>query len=595
MDILTLDFETYFDDEYSLSKLTTEEYVRSPKFAALGCAFYYERGAEWVEGDRLTDYFKAIDWSNTAVLCHHAHFDGLILSHHYGVKPVRWLDTLSMARYIHGNSIGLGLDSLAKYYSFVPKTVPYQLFRGKRWHELPPSVQHSVAQGAMYDCQLTRSLFDELAKTFPESEYPIVDLTIRMFTEPKLVANQPLLLDIGDKEEQNKANLLAKLGVTKKDIGKNDKLIELFQAEGIEVEYKQGKNGEIPCFAKTDQFMRDCLEDWNPVVQALAEARLSVRSTITETRARRFYSMSTRGRLPVYLYYAGAHTRRWSGGDGTNFQNLNRGSELRRAIQAPEGFLLARPDQSQGECRILNWFAGQVDVVERFRLGHDPYIPIASKFYGFQVTASDKKERGTGKQLELSCGYGAGAETIIRTAVRGQYGPPVYLSSEDGLRARDLYRSEHAEVVKLWRTAQDILSWLAARRSFDWNVLHGEGGKLFHPNGGWLDYTGLRWDNDAREWKLASRYGEVRTYGPKLVENVVQWLSRIVTSEAMAMLRNYNYPIVGMSHDDIWLLIPKHSDVESHRKLIESTMGGEVEWASGLPLASECEIGETYK
>lgn len=596
MQIVTLDFETYFDDDYSLSKLTTEEYVRSPKFEALGCAVHDDVwGGLWIDGPDLPAFFTAHDWSQVAILCHHAHFDGLILSHHYGVRPGYWLDTLSMARYIHGNSISNSLAILAHHYDLQTKDVPYYLFKGKHWHEIEPMDQHRIASGAIKDCQITRQLFDELAKQFPECEYPIVDITVRMFTEPRLVGDQALLLDIQQKELEHKQSLIDALGATKKQLGSNELFSNLLRAEGIEIEYKPGKNGPIPAFAKTDSFMRALQDSENETVSALADARLSIKSSIIETRSKRIYDMSTRGPLAVYLYYSGAHTRRWSGGDATNFQNLNRGSAIRRGIRAPEGFLLAKPDQAQGECRILNWFAGQSDVIERFRQGADPYIGIASKFYGFPVTKEHPAERGTGKQLELSCGFGSGADTIVRTAARGQYGPPVYLSAEDGLRARDLYRSEHPAVVRLWQVAGDIISWLAAGRTFNWNILYGEKGRLFHPGGNWLDYTGLRWDNSVREWKLKSRYGEVRTYGPKLVENVVQWLSRIVTSEAMAVLRAHDYPIVGMSHDDIWLLIPKNSDIEAHRKFIEATMGGEPSWAPGLPLASECDIGETYK
>ena len=595
MQIVTLDFETYFDDDYSLSKLTTEEYVRDPRFEALGCAFYFEGKKEWIDGPDLAQFFAIYDWYRIGVLCHHAQFDGLILSRHYGVYPAAWLDTLSMARYIHGNHIGISLASLASYYDLAPKNVPYQLFKGKRWNEIATDTQQLIADGAMHDCELTYQLFKELSKQFPECEYPIVDITVRMFTEPRLVGDQALLLDIQQKEIDHKQSLIDALGVTKKQLGSNETFSNLLRAEGVEIQYKQGKNGPIPAFAKTDDFMRALQDSENETVSALADARLSVKSSIVETRSKRIYDMSTRGPLAVYLYYSGAHTRRWSGGDATNFQNLNRGSAIRRGIRAPEGFLLAKPDQAQGECRILNWFAGQLDVVERFRQGADPYIGIASKFYGRPITRSDEAERGTGKQLELSCGFGAGAEKIVITAARGTYGPPVYLSADDGVRAKELYRSEHQAVVRLWQTAGDILGYLASGRTFDWNVLHGESGKLFHPGGNWLDYTGLRWDREAREWRLRSRYGEVKIYGAKLVENVIQWLSRIVTSEAMAVLRAYEYPIVGMSHDDIWLLIPKDSDIEAHRKFIEATMSGEPSWAPGLPLASECDIGEHYK
>jgi len=99
-------------------------------------------------------------------------------------------------------------------------------------------------------------------------------------------------------------------------------------------------------------------------------------------------------------------------------------------------YKLLKVDLSQIECRILNTIARQNDVVEKFRAGVDLYSELASQFYGFPVDKSKPAERGTGKQLELSCGYGAGGPTIVRTARAGTYGPPVYLSDERGVEER---------------------------------------------------------------------------------------------------------------------------------------------------------------
>src|SRR6266851_7248699 len=126
-------------------------------------------------------------------------------------------------------------------------------------------------------------------------------------------------------------------------------------------------------------------------------------------------------------------------------------------------YRIGKIDLSQIECRILNTVAGQWDVVEKFRQGKDLYSELASQFYGFPVTKAQAAERGTGKQLELSCGYGAGGPTIVRTARAGTYGPPVHLSDEQGLAARDLYRGTHPAVVNLWKTGEKFL----------WHLLNG--------------------------------------------------------------------------------------------------------------------------
>ncbi len=616
-----LDLETYFDDDYSLSKMTTEAYVRDPRFDALGMgALMFADGelkhSEFIVGKDIAPFFDDIGLADA--LCHHAHFDGLALNHHYGVRPARWMDTLSMANLVHGASRSKSLASLAEHYSFPAKDVPYDLFKGKHWSDLSPDVQRLVADGCLHDCELTYLIYGRMKELVPPSEMEVINLTIRMFTEPRLDGDRILLSEIRDAEWGSKQERLYALGVTKETLASNDKFAALLEAEGIEVPMKPGKLKPIPAVAKSDPFMVDLLEDSDERISGLVGARLEVRSTLNETRAGRLAAMAERGPLPVYLHYAGAHTRRWSGGDGVNFQNLPRRGRLRRAIQAPEGYLLACPDQSQGECRILNWLAGETAVIERFRNGEDPYLPIASKFYGRPITKSDVAERGTGKQLELSCGYGAGGETIVRTAAKGTYGPPVALTLAQGMQARNLYRSEHPRVVELWNEGTEVLSALAGKsRGLVWrDVLTIDNGRLVGPTGLWIDYTSLRYD--AHEWRLYDRYGGYRKmYGAKLVENVVQFLSRLITSQAMRAYKAAGYQVVGMSHDDVWLLVPEPQYVcydaygrktasdgsaemledaarSSHKQRIIEIMSTTPSWAPGLPLAAECKIGKTY-
>jgi hypothetical protein len=438
-----------------------------------------------------------------------------------------------------------------------------------------------------------------MANPFPLCELPVIDLTIRMFTEPRLVGDAPLLKQITQDEQFNKNERLYNLGVGERDLASADKFAAILEAEGVEVAMKPGKLKPIPAIAKSDQFMQELLDHDDERIRELAQARLDVKSTLNETRSARLGSMADRGGLCVYLHYCGAHTRRWSGGDSLNFQNLGRGSNLRRAIRAPAGFLLSCPDQSQGECRILNWLAGQSDVVERFRQGADPYLPVASQFYRREITKADAAERGVGKQLELSCGFGSGWKKFQITAARGSYGPPVHLNDMEAQEAVNIYRTSHDKVVGLWRHFDDVLSYLASGREkpMGQGLLRVEGGRIYHPNGTWLDYRGLKWGEG--EWRLYGKNGAwSKMYGAKLVENVVQWLSRIVTAEAMVKFHKAGYPICGMAHDDVWLLVPtdprEQNCVEGNKQRIISIMSETPSWAPGLPLAADCKIGETY-
>jgi len=359
VNLLVLDFETMFSDDYTLKKMTTEAYIRDPRFEALGCGFIFPDGSrQWVNGPELRNFLCGFAWGEWAVLAHHAQFDGLILSHHYGIKPRFWYDTLSMARLSLGVHLSVGLDNLARHFGLEGKTVPYNEFRGKRFADLGRDLLGRLGAGCLHDCALTKTIFDRLSPSFPQDEYQTIDTTVRMFTQPVLEADIDQLGEIWSAEELRRVNLLDELGATAKEIGSNETFTALLAAEGVEVEYKQGKNGPIPAFAKTDQFMEELLEDANPRVQALAAARLGIKSTIDQTRAERFGWMASRGRCPVYLRYCGAHTTRWSGGDGVNWQNLRRGGKLRKAIKSstPRRSSAASSTSSQDRTMSLNAF-----------------------------------------------------------------------------------------------------------------------------------------------------------------------------------------------------------------------------------------------
>ena len=622
MDIITLDFETYFADEYTLSKMTTESYVRDPRFEAHGCAIKYDREpAQWYEGAELQEMLESI--SDHACLCHHAQFDGLILSHHYGIRPAMWLDTMSMARALIGNHLSVGLDALAKHFGLSAKTVPYSLFRGRHWDELAADVQVQVARGACHDVELTRQLFQILRQDFPAEEYGLVDATVRMFTEPSLVGNVPLLQRVVDDEAAARAGLLDELEVTAKQLGSDPVFADLLRREGVELAadaydtdpeagdaaesgvlhhgWKLAKRGPKYAFSKTDPFMRELLESEDERVRTLAEARLGEKSTLARTRPQRLLEMAQRGSLCVYLKYAGAHTMRWSGGDRTNWQNFKRpdpdapesaGNLMLESIQAPPGYLLATADASQIECRLLNTVAGQQDVVERFRRKEDPYVSIASQFYGFEVTKAYPKERGTGKQLELSCGYGAGGPTIKATAAKGAYGPPVFLSDEQATYARDLYRSTHPAVVAYWRQANQVLAWLAAGLERDWYPFHTARGRLYGPNGLFIDYSTLEWDG--KEWSVATRKGKARIYGAKLVENAIQFLARIHNSQAWVRCRGAGMHMVSMEHDKLIALVNDDSSAHDALAYLQEQLARPPEWLPGVPLDSDGYVSRTY-
>lgn len=599
-----------------MSKMTTESYIRDQRFEAHGAAIKWDRdqSARWYDEKDLRLILAKTDWSDVAIIAHHAHFDGLILAHHYHVRPKLWLDTLSMARLLLGNHLSVSLDSVRKHFGMPAKRTPYEAFKGRHWHELDPATQRLVADGCEDEVESIWTLFETLAKSFPRGEYEPVDITIRMFTEGMLRGDIDLLARIWRDEDERKFDLLASMGIDAGDLQSNDKFCALLLASGIEPATKQGKNGPIPAFAKTDDFMKELLDHDDPRVSGLARARLGIKSTAIQTRVETLGHMATRGALTVYLRYAGALTTRWSGGDSSNFQNFRRGSDIRRTILAPEGYDLAVIDSSQIECRLLNWLAGQWDVVDKFRNREDPYAELASAFYGeriYKPADTDPRrdeltaKRGAGKQGELMCGYGCGGPKFSRTAALGLYGPPIIIDEDEGNRRVSIYRSTHTAVTAYWRQADGILADLANGRTVQWGPMRIENHRMHTPSGVPLIYDTLEWAEETEDgqgtgkfsWRLKTRQGWTRMWGSKLVQHVCEALARKIVGTAMVKISRAGLRVVGMSHDEIWVLLPiplDGSEPEADFQFCLNTMKVSPPWAPDLPLDAEGSYGERY-
>lgn len=622
MNIVTLDFETYFADDFTLSKMTTEAYVRDPRFEVHGCAIRLPYDlvtgegppyTVWVNREDLHHPFDLIDWANTTAICHHAHFDGLILAHHYGIRPARWIDTLSMARQQLGNHLSVSLDNVRQHFGMPFKRTPYEKFKGKRWNEMSPDVQNEVAYGACDEVESIWQIFNLLAKDFPPEMYLWVDNTVRMFTEPKLVGDINLLAEVWQEEVGRKAALLQQLGVTAKDLGSDEVFAHMLRRIGVEPEMKPAKDKPdgTPrakyAFAKTDPFMQELVDAEDDDVRLLVEARLQVKSTQGQTRSERLGYMASRGAMCVYLNAFGAHTNRDSGGDKVNWQNFKRGSKYGKAIKTQRGFLKATVDKSQIECRMLNMFAGQEDVIERFRNKQDPYTGIASQFYGepiYKAPKGDPREaememkRGTGKQLELSCGYQAGTDTIITTARKGTYGPPVYLTDEEGERAKNLYRDTHPFVQDLWGTAGRMISAIAGTdRPVEWGCVEVRTGEIIGPNGTRLRYPDLHFDPErgkyGGEWVYKTRKGYTKLYGGKLTENLIQWLAWIAFAQDICRIGKETgyWPSIREHDKGVWV-IPDDQYAEPTLAYFKAEMSRPPLWMPGIPLDADGSLSE---
>lgn len=440
MDLLVVDFETYYAKDYGLRKLTTEEYIRDPRFEVIGVAVKnYHHSAQqeaaaplWFSGSKkqVAEFLSQFDWENSIALAHNAMFDMAILNWHFGIKPKKIADTLAMARAIHSIEVGGSLAALSEYYELGAKGTEVHDAIGKRRLDFTKAEMEAYGGYCQQDVELTYKLFKVLVKDFPVFELNLIDLTIRMFSEPSLVLDKDILEAHLKEVKDTKEALMAKVTHDKKKLTSNPQFAELLRSYGIEPPTKisPATGKETFAFAKSDEAFKALQEHENPEVQAIVAARLGVRSTIEETRTQRFIDIAERGTLPIPLRYYAAHTGRWGGDDKINMQNLPRGSQLKKAMCAPRGYKFIDCDLSQIEARTLAWLAEEEDLVEAFDRGDDVYKIMASSIYDKPVEEINKQERFVGKTTILGC-IGAGTRVLCETGWR----PIEKVTTEDRL------------------------------------------------------------------------------------------------------------------------------------------------------------------
>ena len=605
MDLITLDFETYYSKEFSLGKLTTEEYIRDPRFEVIGVGVKLnDQDTEWASGTReeLTTYLKTFSWDTSLVIAHNTVFDGAILSWIFDIHPKVYGDTLCMARAYHGVESSGSLKALAERHNIGAKGTEVIEALGKKRTDFTAEELARYGDYCINDVDLTFKLFKIMAQGFPKKEFKLIDATLRMFVEPILDLDLAMLEQHLMETRDSKDELLTASGVTKEDLMSNPKFAEVLKTLGVEPPMKisltTGK--ETFAFAKSDEGFKALETHPDEKVQALVTARLGTKSTLEETRTQRFIDIAKRGLLPVPVKYYAAHTGRWGGDDKINLQNLPsrgvNGKKLKRSIIAPEGYTLIDADSSQIEARVLAWLANQDDLTEAFTNGEDVYVKMASRIYGRAEEDITKDERFVGKTTILGAGYGMGAlkfQSQLKT-----FG--FDMSIKEARRVIKIYRETNWKINKLWRDAQQILVSLSNN---ELPVRLGRGKVLITvpeenairlPSGLLMRYEDLDYETGemGEEFSYQTRRGRTRIYGGKVVENVCQAIARCIIGEQMLKI-NKEHRAVLTVHDSIVCCV-KDEEVTDAQKYIEECMRWTPEWADGLPINCESGTGKTY-
>ena len=605
MNLITVDFETYYDRDFSLSKITTEEYIRSDLFEVIGVSVKVNNEeTEWASGthQQIKQWLQSnFEWERGFVLAHNTLFDGAILSWRFGVNPRGWLDTLCMGRALHGVEVGGSLKTLVERYGLGAKGTEVVNALGKRRLNFSDEELARYGDYCINDVELTYKLFNILAKDFPKQELRVIDQTLRMFIDPVLELDGDMLQQhlIGIK--QMKEDLLTSSGVDKAELMSNEKFAELLRSFGVEPPMKvsPATGKQTYAFAKSDEEFKALAEHDDARVQTLVAARLGTKSTLEETRTQRFIDISKRGKLPVPIRYYAAHTGRFGGDDKINMQNLpsrgNNANKLKKSIIAPEGYTIIDADSAQIEARVLAWLSEQEDLVTAFAEGKDVYKKMASAIYGKPEFEISREERFVGKTTILGAGYGMGA-VKFQAQLKGM---GAEVDTDEAKRIIDIYRRTNDAVVRLWRQAQNALVNMSrgdtaplGRRGV-LEVVPSES-SIRLPSGLLMRYDDLKFDQTDKgvEFHYKTRKGRTRIYGGKVIENVCQAIARCIIAEQMLKIGK-RYKVVLTVHDAIAVCVPD-AEVVAATMYVEECMRWVPEWATGLPVNCESGSGKSY-
>jgi DNA polymerase len=606
MKIITIDFETYYGKDLGFKTHTTEEYVRDDKFEVIGVGVKVdEEETKWHSGDykTLKKELEEYDFGNSLVLAHNTQFDGAVLHWHFGIRPRGYLDTLCMARAIHGVDVGGSLKVLAERYEIGQKGTEVEDAKGKRRLDFTDEDLASYGEYCRNDVELTWQLFQIfMNKGFPAKELKVINTTLKMFIEPKLELNLPLLEQHLEDVKDKKEALLNACVADKDTLMSNDKFAELLKSLGVDPPTKESPRTKKQAwaFAKTDEEFKQLASHPDPRVQALVSARLGTKTTLEETRTQRFIDIAKRGKLPVPIKYYAAHTGRWGGDDKINLQNLpsrgNNKNKLKKAIVPPDGYVIIDCDSSQIEARTVAWLAEQNDLVDAFEKGEDVYKIMATAIYSKNIEEITAEERFVGKTTILGCGYGMGAQKF--RAQLQTFGTEI--SEAESQNIINIYRTTYPNIVNLWGSAQSCIK----------NILSNKAGNLGRkgavefdpvekgfllPSGLWQRYEGLESIIDVdnkTQYQYKTRKGNIKIYGGKVIENLCQGIARCVIAEQMLKI-GIKYPVVLTVHDAVACIAPKEEAREA-QEYVEKCMRWRPEWASDLPLNCESGIGESY-
>jgi len=641
MALIGIDFET--KSEVDLVKHGRKNYLagKEADIICMGYKINDEPTQLWIPGDPLPDFIGAKEYLNHKFYAFNAQFDFAVwdtLGKKYNFPVIylhMWIDVMAICgRFTYHQSLAQAGDDLNLKIQKNP--------RGKALIKLiccPPFVYtHSDLMELHEYCKRDVDTMYEMLNALPASKLSVEEQKHWERTVRKNSYGLPIDINSAKqiyrvtevyKEEQNQ--LLPEL--TNGEITKatqNQRIVKWLKSKGVVTPNLQADT-VIKLLKRLD------LSD---DVRTVLELRQELGRSST-AKYLKIIELEHKGRIYDNIRYYGANTGRDSG-MGFQLYNLPRSkvgakseteaneliqsyfdltvidknpvgvakSLVRAMIKAPKGKLICAADYSGVENRGLAWVAQDEKTLQLFRDKLDQYIDMAVDLYKIPYEDVDSQQRYFGKQLVLGCGYGLGWKGFIGYAEANDL-LVTNLEAQDAVNA---WRTKYHKVVKLWYKCKDAalnaitypgksfnISYVSYRVVYDrnktrWLQLTLPSGRCMYYNKPLIqegkfgpEPTAFGINPYTKKWM------RLKIIPGRLVENIIQAMSRDILFDAEEKLESKGYTIIGSVYDEIIFEVPEDCNRKETLENIHKIMCEGPTWAKGLPLNTEGFIEKRYR
>ena len=626
-----------YSSDVDLIKCGVYAYADSPAFEILLFAYSFDGGETQIidlaQGEKLpAEVEEAIFDVSVTKTAYNANFERTCLSKYFGkyIPPESWhcsavqAAMLALPRSLEDVGRVLGLDEqkmkegkeLIRYFCVPCKPTKAN---GGRTRNLP---RHAPEKWELFKTYCKRDVDVEKSIRRKLHNFPIPESEMELYRLDQRINDRGVLVDMGLVEQAIACERLHKEVVTKR----------AYELTGLEnpnsVAQLKGWLGDKGMEAESlsKKAVAEMIAETDGEVEELLRLRLMLAKTSVKKYEAIERSACSDGRVHGMLMFYGANrSGRWSG-KNVQLHNLPKNylpdlelarelvkqgrfediellydstpnvlSELIRTAFIPKpGCRFAVADFSAIEARVLAWLSGEQWRLDVFTSHGKIYEASASSMFHVPMEEITKGSplRQKGKLAELGLGFGGASGALISM----------------GALDMGLTEDELPPLVAAWRKANPHIT------QFWWDVdaaaikavtekqktkvgkiiFEYKSGILFItlPSGRKLSYVKPRmavnrFGRDGLTYEGISenkKWSRIETYGPKLVENIVQGTARDLLAEAMLRVEKKGYPIVMHCHDEIIAEVPEGSG--SVDEMCE-VMAVQPVWAEGLPLRAD--------